>query len=136
MPAIDIFNSNAFSTVELTNAINVVPNTFGRLQQMNLFPGRGVRTTTVALERKNGVLNLLPTGERGAPGTVGAVGKRDLRHFEVSHILHSDSVLADDVQNVRAFGSENQMQAVQELVNEKLTTMRAKHDITLEYHRW
>jgi hypothetical protein len=136
MGMLDIFNNSAFSTVELTDAINVVPNTFGRLQQMNLFPARGVRTTIVALERKNGVLNLLPTGQRGAPATKGAVGKRDLRHFAINHIAHEDTVLADDVQGVRAFGSENQVMAVQDLVNEKLAVMASKHDITLEFQRW
>ncbi len=136
MPSMDIFHSNAFSTVSLTDAINVVPNSFGRLQQMNLFPASGVRTTLVALERKNGILNLLPVSERGAPPTVGATAKRDLRYFKINHIGHDDSVLADDVQNVRSFGSEDQLQSVQELVNEKLETMALKHDITLEYHRW
>ena len=43
--------------------------------------------------------------------------------------------MASDVQNVRAFGSENQTQPVATVVNNKLTTMRQNHEVTLEYHR-
>lgn len=132
----DVFNGDAFSANEMTAAMNIVPNTYGRLQQMNLFPAVGVRTTTAMLEYKDGVLNVLPTVPRGGPPTEGAVGKRRAIPVDIPHIPHADSVKASDVQNVRAFGTENQLMAFQELVNDKLMTMRAKHDITLEYLRW
>lgn len=132
----NVFSGDAFSTVELTDAINIVPNKYGRLQQMGLFPARGVRQTTIMLEVKDGVLNLLPTVPRGGPPTEGSVGKRRAKTVNIPHIPHHDMAMADDVQNVRSFGSENQLMAFQELVNEKLMTMREKHDITLEYLRW
>lgn len=133
---LDIFNSSAFSTVELTDAINVVPNSFGRLQQLNVFPGQGVRVRTIAVERKNGVLNLIPTAQVGGPAAKGAVGKRDLRDFRTFHIPYEETVLAEEVQGVRAFGSESQLRGVQDLVNEKLMVAREKHAITLEHLRW
>lgn len=132
----DVFNGDAFSSVELTEAINIVPNKYGRLQQMGIFPAQGVRQTTAMLEYKDGVLNLLPTVPRGGPPTEGAVGKRRAIPVEIPHIPHHDMARAADVQNVRSFGTENQLMAFQELVNEKLVTMRSKHDITLEYLRW
>lgn len=136
MAILDIFNSQAFSAMELTDAINVVPNKYGRLQQLNIFPARGVRTRTVAVERQNQSLNLLPTVPIGGPATKGTVSKRDLRNFTIPHIPHEDVVLAEELQGVRAFGSENQLRAFQDLVNEKMMTMRDKHAITLEYLRW
>ena len=43
MPTLDPFtSSDAFSMVSLTKAINLLPNNYGLLNQMNLFPGKGV----------------------------------------------------------------------------------------------
>lgn len=47
-----------------------MPNTYGRLRDMDLMPGQGVRTRSSVVEEKNGILNLLPTRPVGAPGTV------------------------------------------------------------------
>ena len=136
MPLLDIFNDNAFGTIALTDAFNVKPNTFGTLQQLGIFPAQGVRQTHVAIERKNYVLNLLPTTVRGGPATKGTVGKRDLRNISIPTIAHEDIVMALDVDGVRAFGSETELETVQALMVEKMDTMSAKHDITLEYLRW
>jgi hypothetical protein len=135
MAILDVFKSSAFSTQELTDAIRIIPNQYGKLNDMDLFPGRGVRTRSVSVEFGNGVLTLLDSKPVGSPGTVGKVGKRDVRSYAVPHFPHDDLVLAEDVQGIRSFGSENQLMAVQDLVNEKLATMRAKHDQTLEWLR-
>lgn len=140
MPNIlDIFNNDPFRAVELTDSINVVPNTYGRLQQMGLFTSRGVRTRTVAVQIDNGVLNLLPTVPYGGPPTLGTLGKGKIKSFTVPHIPHNDSVLAADVQGViasAAMSGGSGLKGAMELVNEKLATMRAKHDITLEFLKW
>ena len=132
---LDIFNSQAFSMIALTEAINVVPNTYGRLRELNLFPIKPVNTTTVAIEIKNNVLNLLPTQPRGGPATQNVTGKRQLKSFRIPHIPLEDLILADEVQNIRAFGSENQLQAVMALVNERQMEIVNKFAITLEWLR-
>lgn len=135
MATLDIFNNDAFSTRELSDSINVIPNRYGRTAELNIFPAKSVRDPKVWIEYKNGVLNLLPTKERGAPGSVGKSGKRQGRSFDILHIPHDESVKADDVQGIRAFGSETELMGVMDLVNEKLVDARAKHDITLEHLR-
>lgn len=69
MPTLDIFNNKAFASVELSEAMNVVPNRYGRIGELGIFTERGVSTTSVSVEINNGVLNLLPTGKRGAPAS-------------------------------------------------------------------
>jgi hypothetical protein len=83
----------------------------------------------------SGVLNLLPTQPVGAPGTLGTVGKRKVRSFVIPHIPHEDTVLPEEVQGIRAFGSETETDALANLLAQKLQTMRAKHAITLEHLR-
>lgn len=135
MAQLDIFKADGFSTAELTDAINVVPNRYGRAGELNIFPDSGVRTNSVTVEYKNGVLNLLKTKERGAPGTVGKGPKREVRTFEIFHIPHDDSIKAADIDSIRAFGSETELQGVQDAVNDKIINMRMKHDITREHLR-
>lgn len=135
MPMNNPFASPAFNMTALTTAINILPNMYGKLDQMNLFPAKPVRFRQIALEEKNGVLNLLPTLPPGAPGSVGKQGKRSMRSFVIPHIPHDDVVLPEEVQGVRAFGAESELQTVANVMAEHLQTMRNKHAITLEHLR-
>lgn len=129
------FTSDAFSMAALTAAINKIPNNYGRVEQLGLMPAQGVRTRTIIIEEMGGVLNLLPTRPVGAPGTVGVQGKRKVRSFVIPHIPHDDTVLPEEVQGIRAFGSETETDALANLMAQKLQNMRNKHAITLEYLR-
>ena len=130
------FATDAFNMVTLTNAINIMPNNYGRLREINLMPGQGVRTRTIIVEEKNGILNLLPTRPVGAPGTQQQRGKRKVRSFVIPHIPADDWIDPTEYQGVRAFGSENDMAALAQIINDHLEDMRNKHAITLEHLRW
>ena len=65
------FENPGFSMASLTAAINLLPNRYGRLEQLNLFPAKPVRTRQIIVEEFAGRLNLLPTRAPGSPGTVG-----------------------------------------------------------------
>lgn len=129
------FNSPAFSMAALTSAINIIPNRYGRMEALNLFPVKPVRTRQVIVEEQNGVLNLLPTMPPGSPGTVGTRGKRKVRSFVIPHIPHDDVVLPEEVQGIRSFGSETEMESIASVMARHLETMRNKHAITLEHLR-
>ncbi len=135
MPIADVFGSNIFQVATLTEAINAVPYKPARIGQMGLFESRPVRTTQVVIERYDGRLALLPTQPRGAPSTLATRGMRVARSFTVPHIPYDDQILAADVQNVRAFGSETEMDTVETLVNQQLAEMRQSHEATHEWHR-
>ena len=129
------FATDAFEMTALTAAINKIPNNFGRVEQLGLMAPEGVRTRTILIEEMSGVLNLLPTQPLGAPATLGTTGKRRVRSFVIPHIPHDDVVLPEEVQGIRAFGSENEMDALADLIARKLQNMRNKHAITLEHLR-
>ncbi|MBF0099170.1 MAG: major capsid protein [Magnetococcales bacterium] len=129
------FTQNAFGSVALTAAINILPNRYGRLEEMGLMPSRPVRLRHIAVEERNGVLSLLPTTTVGAAGTVGVRGKRKMRSFMIPHIPHDDVVLPEEVQGVRSFGTENDLVAVADVLAMHLQSMRDKHAITLEHLR-
>ncbi len=132
---LDPFAGDGYSLAELTRGINLLPNLYGRVGEMNLMPIEGVTQRTVIVERYQGVLNLLPTMPLGAPGTTGKSGKGALRNFTVPHIPHDDVVLPEDVQGKRAFNSADGTDAQAMLIARRLQTMRNKHAITLEHLR-
>ncbi len=65
-------------------------------------------------------MSLLPTQVPGAPATVGKRGKRKIRTFTIPHIPHDDVVLPEEVQGIRAFGSENELKALANVVTDHL----------------
>lgn len=129
------FNNPAYNLASLTAAINILPNRYGRLEALNLFPAKPVRQRTVIVEENHGVLNLLPTQPPGSPGSVGERGRRTVRSFVVPHIPHDDVVLPEEVQGLRAFGSEFEPDSISNVIARHLQTMRNKHAITLEHLR-
>jgi hypothetical protein len=135
MPALDIFSGSAFSMVALTDAINKMPYVPGRIGQLGLFREQGVSTTSVMIEEREGSLNLVETTARGAPAIQNTTNKRKARSLVVPHIALEDTILADEVQNVRAFGSESMLEGVQAVVNQRMSEMASKMDATLEHLR-
>lgn len=136
MAILDIFNGEAFSATTLTQAINIVPNDYGRLRELNLFSNEPIATTSVAVQFANGTLNLLPTRARGGTPSLGMPEKRSVKNFSTFHIPHDDMVVADEVQNIVArTADDSSMEAVQNVVNRKLMVMRRKHAITIEHMR-
>ena len=129
------FTHPAFAMASMTAAINLVPNRYGRMEELRLFPAKPVRTRQIVVEEQNGVLNLLPSMPPGSPGTVGIRGKRQVRSFVIPHIPHDDVVLPEEVQGLRAFGSETEMESIAGVMARHLETMRNKHAITLEHLR-
>lgn len=132
---LDIFNDDAFSVSSLTAAINEQPHQPGRIGALGLFQEEGVTTTSVTIEYNQGGLSLVPVGERGKPVSPQERDQRNLRSFVVPHLKKDDTLLADAIQNLRAFGSESDVETVQNVVNQRLGRMNRDLDATIEFHR-
>lgn len=136
MPMLDVFNTDAFGVISMSAAIQRMPYVPSRIGSLGLFNEVGIATTVAAIEYAAGRLQLLQTSQRGAPAPNRASSKgRKLRTFKVPHVKNIGEIFADDVLNIRAFGSETELEAVASLVNDKIEQMRAAHEITHEYHR-
>ncbi|WP_405278046.1 major capsid protein [Cobetia sp. Ld8] len=134
MPA-DIFSSDIFSIGSLTASINEADYVPSRLGQLGIFEETGIATTTATVERDGDTLALVPAGERGAPADPLKRNKRTGVTFNAVHLPVTDTILADEVQNVRAFGSEDQLEGVQQVVDKRLGKMVRRIDATLEWQR-
>lgn len=135
MAMVDPFTPSAFSLTQLTAAINNLPYQPGRIAELGLFEEQGISTLSAHVEERDGVLSLVDIAPRGAPGKPVNGEARRVHSFTVPHMPESAAILADEVQGVRAFGSENMAEALQTRVNDRLATMRRNIDYTLEAHR-
>lgn len=135
MTVLNPWINDAFSMASLTDAINILPNNYGKLEKLNLMPIKGVRTRTIMIEEKNGILNLITSKPVGSPGDQNQTGKRVVRSFVIPHLPLDDTLLPDEYEGVRAFGSENELSPYTAIMNDKLQTMKNKHAITLEHLR-
>ncbi len=135
MAMVDPFTPDAFSLTTLTQAINNLKYKPGRLGELGLFQEQGIATLDAAVEERDGVLSLLDIAPRGAPGKPAHGEARRIHTFRVPHIPQMATILADEVQGIRAFGSESQSEVLATRLSERLATLRANLDYTLESHR-
>ncbi|MEJ2803845.1 major capsid protein [Comamonadaceae bacterium PP-2] len=120
MAHMDIFKQKGFGMVELTAAVQNVPFLPTYLGSLNLFDSRPVRTKSVSIESKDGKLSVIQSSERGAPLQQAESGKRTLRSFDTVRIAKGATIMADTIEGIRAFGTESELQSVQNEVADKL----------------
>lgn len=135
MADIAIFDDDAFRVMALTAAINDQPYVPGRIGALGLFEEQGVQSLTVQIEKDGDTLALVPAGERGTSGLVVGGSKRKLIPFNTVHLPQRFSIRADEIQGIRAFGTQTELQAVQDVVNARLSKARRQLDATHEFHR-
>ncbi len=132
---LDVFSGDAFSSLTLTAAVNELPYVPGRIGRLGLHEETGIATTMVAIERDGDTLALVPNTPRGAPANQLVKTKRRALLLEASHLPVEATIQAHELQNVRAFGSANQLAGVDMVVNQKLAEIARRLDATLEYHK-
>lgn len=107
--------------VEMLDAIERVTYVPQYLGSLGLFTPRPVRTESVAIEDRAGVLSIIPTTPRGAPLPQRTTEKRKIRDFRTIRIAKGDRLNASEIQNIRAFGTETEMMQAQAEVARRLS---------------
>ena len=132
---LDIFKSDAFALTKLVAAVNRMPYQPTKLGDMKLFAEGGINTTSVAIEMQNGVLTLVPSASRGAPGPAKNLERRTVRDFRTVHLPQRIAVMADEVQGLRAYGTESEEEVAMRYLEKKMVIPRRDLDITHEWQR-
>lgn len=135
MATLDIFNNDAFSVSRLSQTIVDIPQVQTILGDSKLFSESGITTTSMMIERTGSSLRLVPAAPRGGVGQTATLDGRSMINVSAIHLPQTGSVLADEVQGVRAFGSETDVDTIVNITKRKLAVMKANLDLTLEYHR-
>ncbi|SDJ61076.1 major capsid protein [Pseudomonas indica] len=135
MAEMSIFEDEAFSVDSLLVVINEEHEVPGQIAASGLFTEEGSTTVTQQVEKDGDVLELVAAVPRGAPGQVVIGPKRQQIPFNCVHLPETFSILADEIQGIRATGSRTELQGVQDVVNARLRKTRLQLDITHEYQR-
>lgn len=125
-----------FTAIQLSGAVNRIPNNYGLLNALNLFPSQGSISTIIEIVIEDGAIRVLPAKERGAAATPGDRGGRKSVFIECPHFPAEDLITPRDLQNMITIvnGSKGARTLGDEMAK-RLFNIRAKHAITREWLR-
>lgn len=130
---IDILQNDAFKSSTLTAAINKIDFIPGRAGEVAFVgAGEGIATTSAQIEVSGETLSLVQTQVRGAPVQNVGANKRSVKSVAVPHIPLEATIRADEIQNVRDFGSESLISGAANVVNQRMSKMANRLDLTVE----
>lgn len=132
---VDVFSTDAFSAVEMTAALEKVPYVPQWLGSLGLFDAKPIRTETFAIEKRDNVLSLVQTTERGSPIPNRGREPRDIRDFRTVRVAQGDVLRASEIQNIRAFGEESELEQLQTEVLRREVSVRNDLELTHENMR-
>lgn len=129
--------ANFNQLVDLTTAINLVPNRYNRLGQLGIFRPEGVFQDTVVMDRTQEATHLLgDTKGQGNKQLSSQDWKREVFSLVIPEFSYSDYITPQDVRGIRAVGTADQEEALAEIQERKLSKLRRLHEATHEYMRW
>lgn len=126
-------NHQFFSTPNLTAAINIIEMKPNIIDGLGIFKKEFKNTTFVQVERAGYGVKLVDAKTRGASGDPVSGWREGKITFDMLHLPLDDFILADDVQNIREFGSADGLQQIAHLVNNKNIQFRESLDYTREH---
>lgn len=135
MASMDVFKGSAFSMTSLTGAIEKADYKPQLLGELGIFEPMPVRTRNLFVERREGALTLIPSSPTGAPPEELVKDDRDLVPLRTTRLAKSFTLYAEEIQDIRAFGSESELMQVQGEYLRRMARVRNDMDLTHEFHR-
>lgn len=121
------YRTNDFQILDYTGMLEIVPREYRMITDMNLFTPYYGRTTTAQVERIDENVGDFEARRRGGERNyVGAEGAF-LKNFNIPFFPLDRQINAADVQNFRAYGSENAPKTVEMEVTRVLARLRRYH---------
>ncbi len=131
---LDVFKQDAFNAVSLSNAVNDITPTYGRLGALGIFTQEGVTQRTVAVDFDPITNALVPQSQWGGPGTANKSALSKSKSFQIPHFAMNDLMLAADLQGRRRPGSD-MVQDMQYVTAKKMRELRVKLEQQQEWMR-
>lgn len=133
MATMDVFNSSAFSMTSMTAAVDKLSYTPTFLYNLpGLIVPVPVTTEHVFIEARANGPAVIQTTPRGADPINRDPDARDARAFKTVRVAEKSRIKASEVQGIRAFGSETELQTVQTEVARRQMLMRNDMQLTFE----
>lgn len=134
---IEAIVNERFTNVQLTQAIEKRQNEYGLLNAQGIFAEEGIADRVVKIETKDSTLSIVPTSPIGTPAPADDnPDGREIRLLPTFRHAKMHTLLAEEVQGVRKFGSDDEVEVFDEKVVEKLDKIQREHRQTKEFLRW
>lgn len=124
-----------FSIANLTAAVNKLPAIPGKVGAMGLFDEKGVTSTSVVIDEREGRLVLVPNTSRNDDPAPIKGSKRKRRTFETLHLPLNRPILPSQLQGIAAFGQEDATAPVATVINDNLQELKNSIEATREFQR-
>ena len=128
--------TNAFEIVDYTEELNIVPNAWTLLGDMNLFQKEMLSTHTVTFEERDKSLALIGDQFRGAKPSANKDELRKIHAYSIPHFPDVDYIVPQDIQGKRAYGSATAAETLDGVVARKLERLKKNMSITQEVARF
>ncbi len=130
----DLASLFPFTATQLTEQIDVIPNLYGLLGELGLFPSEGSVSRIVELRYENHQLRVLPAKARGTPGTPAQSRTAKSIYVEIPHFPETDLITPEDIQDILIqVGMTKRPTMVSEEVAKRLIDIKRNHDVTKEW---
>ncbi|WP_342640932.1 major capsid protein [Rhodoligotrophos ferricapiens] len=136
MTPLDLLNAPEFADPRLTEVINLPPYQTGRPAQLGIFADTPIPTTYVKLGIVDGEITVIPARERGGPGNKNMRNNLAETMLTIPHFPLDDAITPSDLQNLTAYGMNYILQTLGGVVNQKMLSLRQKHDATHNQLDW
>jgi hypothetical protein len=134
MPTVRSFEK-PFELVDYTEELNLIPNTWGLINELGIFRSEPVAQHSITIESKAGTLGVITDQVRGARNLVNRDEVAALRSFAIPHFPLDDAVSPQDLQGKRAYGTTDQAETEAAVIARKLARIRMNHAVTMETAR-
>lgn len=135
MLTLDVFDGDAFRTIDMISALERVPYVPSYLGSLSIFANEPIITDTATIEKREKTLSLIKTSPRYTPPAQGVKDHRDLRAFRTVRLKKEDTMNAGEIANVRAFGTATDLETLQGEILRREIKLRDEMELTLEFHR-
>jgi len=123
-----------FEVVDLTEELNLIPNTWGLINELGIFRNEPVAQHSINIEAYSGTLSVIGDSVRGQRNNVNKDDTRSIYAFAVPHFTLDDAIRPQDLIGKRAYGSDG-VDTEAAVVARKLERIRRNHAVTLEAAR-
>jgi len=124
-----------FKLVDYTEALNLIPNTWGLTNELGIFREESVSQHSITIEQSEGTLSLIGDTVRGTRNIVNKDDTRKMFSYAIPHFALDDNVTPADVQGIRAYGSADMAETEAAVIQRKLERIARNHAMTREAAR-
>lgn len=126
---------NPFSVVDYTKEVNIIPNTWGTINSLNIFEVEPVAEQTVTFQEVSKDFGIILDRVRGDRANQNKDYSRKLHTFAVPHFPLDDQILPKDLQGKSAYTNLSEADTLDAVRMRKMERIRASHAATLEKAR-